>query len=285
MAIDSLNLPSRPALTPSAPGTTTDPAAERAQLAELAAQFESMLMLEMIKQMRSALLDEAADGEGLGRETYASTIDSELSLHLARAGGLGLAPQMLAAWERQQGLGAPPPASSPAPVSAGRLSGVAPSTGAYATTAAAVSGVSARNDAEMAELKLEMPGRVSSDFGWRTHPISGRTSFHRGIDLAARYGADVPAAAGGRVTTAEEQGSYGLTVVVQHPGGYETRYAHLSSLAVKPGETVVQGQSVGRVGSTGRSTGPHLHFEVVHDGQRIDPELFVRNLTSDTKGQ
>ena len=87
------------------------------------------------------------------------------------------------------------------------------------------------------------------------------------------------------MVTAEAQGSYGLTVVVRHEGGFETRYAHLASLDVKAGQAVSQGQQVGRVGSTGRSTGPHLHFEVTQAGRRVDPEQFVRNLTSDTKGQ
>jgi murein DD-endopeptidase MepM/ murein hydrolase activator NlpD len=76
-----------------------------------------------------------------------------------------------------------------------------------------------------------------------------------------------------------------LTVIVRHPNGFESRYAHLSSLAVREGDTVGQGQQVGRVGSTGRSTGPHLHFEVTQAGRRVDPERFVRNLTSDIKGQ
>jgi murein DD-endopeptidase MepM/ murein hydrolase activator NlpD len=130
-----------------------------------------------------------------------------------------------------------------------------------------------------------MAGRVSSTYGWRSDPFRGQAKFHGGIDLAARYGTGVPAAAGGTVTTAEEQGSYGLTVVVRHPNGFESRYAHLSALGVQAGETVAQGQHVGRVGSTGRSTGPHLHFEVTQAGRRVDPEQFVRNLTSDIKGQ
>jgi len=95
----------------------------------------------------------------------------------------------------------------------------------------------------------------------------------------------VPAAAGGTVVTADEQGGYGLTVVIRHPDGIESRYAHLSSIAVRPGDSVTRGQQIGRVGSTGRSTGPHLHFEVTAAGRRVDPEQFVRNLTSDTKGQ
>jgi murein DD-endopeptidase MepM/ murein hydrolase activator NlpD len=130
-----------------------------------------------------------------------------------------------------------------------------------------------------------MTGRVSSAYGWRSDPFRGQAKFHGGIDLAAKYGTTVPAAAAGTVVTAEAQGSYGLTVVLRHPDGFESRYAHLASLDVTVGETVAQGQQVGRVGSTGRSTGPHLHFEVMQSGRRVDPEQFVRNLTTDIKGQ
>lgn len=271
--------------------------AEREQLGELAAQFESMLMLEMIKQMRKSLLDEQAEGEGLGNETYSSTIDSELAMHLARAGGLGLTPTMVEAWERQQQAVRPGtalartggialPASNavaavpttPAPmVSVNRP--VAAATPAVSAAAPTTSG---RHESA---LSLEMSARVSSAYGWRNDPIKGRAKFHGGIDLAARYGTEVPAAAAGTVVSAGEQGGYGLTVVVRHQNGFESRYAHLASLDVQAGDRVTQGQQVGRVGTTGRSTGPHLHFEVTQAGRRVDPERFVRNLTSDIKGQ
>ena len=266
------------------------PEAERATLAELAAQFESTLMLEMIKQMRKALLDEQAEGEGLGNETYSATIDQELALHLSRAGGLGLTSAMVDSWDRQQRAIPAGSAVGPAelaPLPARRQVDVTPAVGA-----APVSVV--RHDHHELKavtggaddpLSLEMPGRVSSSYGWRTDPFKGQAKFHGGIDLAARYGTEVPAAAAGTVVTAGEQGGYGLTVVVRHPNGFESRYAHLSSIAVRPGESIGRGEQVGRVGSTGRSTGPHLHFEVTQAGQRVDPEQFVRNLTSDTKGQ
>lgn len=264
-------------------------AAEREKLGELAAQFESMLMLEMIKQMRKSLLDEDAAGEGLGKETYSSTIDGELALHLAKAGGVGLTPMMVDAWERQQVSVAPGSIVSP---TEGRAFAVTPSATAAAVEPSAVSAhrqsspVLDRGDVDgESSLSLGIAGRISSAYGWRTDPIKGRSKFHGGIDLAARYGTQVPAAAEGTVVTADEQGSYGLTVVIRHPNGFESRYAHLSSLDVKTGDAVAQGQQVGRVGSTGRSTGPHLHFEVTQAGRRVDPEQFVRNLTSDTKGQ
>jgi murein DD-endopeptidase MepM/ murein hydrolase activator NlpD len=110
---------------------------------------------------------------------------------------------------------------------------------------------------------LSIPATISSVFGWRIHPISGLSSFHDGTDLAAPLGVPVLAAYDGKVAVADFLGGYGLTVVLEHDSGTkETLYGHLSELLVKPGDTVVQGAAIGRVGSTGNSTGPHLHFEL-----------------------
>ena len=115
--------------------------------------------------------------------------------------------------------------------------------------------------------RLAWPVRapVTSGFG----PRWGRQ--HSGIDLGAAQGTPVKAAAGGRVKSSSFQGGYGNLVVIQHANGTETRYAHLSSLGVRAGDTVSAGQVVGRVGSTGHSTGPHLHFEVRVNGRPRDP--------------
>lgn len=109
---------------------------------------------------------------------------------------------------------------------------------------------------------LTLPAPVTSNFGWRIHPISGDSRFHRGIDLGAPYGSPVVSAKAGVIETAGDMDGYGLTVVVRHKDGQQTLYAHLSGIYVQPGETVKQGQLIGLVGSTGNSTGPHLHFEL-----------------------
>ncbi|MFQ3629072.1 MAG: peptidoglycan DD-metalloendopeptidase family protein [Cyanobacteriota bacterium] len=109
---------------------------------------------------------------------------------------------------------------------------------------------------------LSIPAAISSAFGWRVHPVTGDARFHYGTDLAAPTGTPVLAAFSGRVETADYLRGYGLTVVLNHNGGREqTLYAHMSELFVRPGQTVEQGEVIGRVGSTGLSTGPHLHFE------------------------
>jgi murein DD-endopeptidase MepM/ murein hydrolase activator NlpD len=114
---------------------------------------------------------------------------------------------------------------------------------------------------------------VSSPFGYRSDPFSGARRFHAGVDIAAAYGREVPSAGPGRVVYSGAQGGYGNTVVVEHAGGVLTRYAHLSSIQVDVGASVDAGTVVGRVGSTGRSTGPHLHFEVLQNGQPVNPAV------------
>jgi murein DD-endopeptidase MepM/ murein hydrolase activator NlpD len=120
-------------------------------------------------------------------------------------------------------------------------------------------------------------GYNSSSFGWRVDPFSGRSAFHEGLDFTADIGTPIYAAAGGRVTVAEQTPDYGKIVKISHGSGLETRYAHASELLVNAGEVVRKGQLIARVGSTGRSTGPHLHFEVRRDGAPLDPRKFLQN--------
>lgn len=116
-------------------------------------------------------------------------------------------------------------------------------------------------------------GPITSDYGYRF--IFGETNFHRGIDIAAPSGTAINAAAEGVVTFSGVRGTYGNLVVVTHADGFQTYYAHCSKLLVSVGDTVTQGQPVAAVGSTGRSTGPHLHFEVRYQNDPIDPLLYL----------
>ena len=115
---------------------------------------------------------------------------------------------------------------------------------------------------------------ITSQFGYRTDPFTGEISYHSGTDIAAPYGTPVLAAAGGTVTVANATdpwgGSYGYYVKIQHDGTFDTLYAHCSSICVTPGQQVQQGEVIGYVGSTGNSTGNHLHFEVWENGERMD---------------
>lgn len=120
---------------------------------------------------------------------------------------------------------------------------------------------------------------VSSRFGLRVHPITGEKKSHTGIDIASNQGTAVYASDGGSVTLAGWNGGYGNCIMIDHGNGYVTLYGHLSSISVSVGQTVSQGDTIGAVGSTGNSTGPHLHFEVLKNGTRIDPEQFFSGLT------
>ncbi len=120
---------------------------------------------------------------------------------------------------------------------------------------------------------------LTSRFGLRVHPIYGTTKSHTGVDIGAESGATIVAADGGTVVIAGVNSGYGNCVMIDHGNGYKTLYGHMSSIAVTNGQTVSQGDTVGYVGSTGVSTGPHCHYEVWKDGARIDPEQFYTGLT------
>ncbi|MBW3621330.1 MAG: peptidoglycan DD-metalloendopeptidase family protein [Actinobacteria bacterium] len=120
-------------------------------------------------------------------------------------------------------------------------------------------------------LRLPVAAPMSSGFGPRVHPVTGQYRLHAGIDLAAPAGTPIGAAAAGTVTFAGVRGGYGNLVIVDHGDGTETRYAHQDTIAVTAGQRVGVGDLLGTVGSTGQSTGPHLHLELRRDGQPVDP--------------
>ena len=114
-------------------------------------------------------------------------------------------------------------------------------------------------------------GTVTSEFGWRTHPITGTQKFHSGIDIGADYGVPIAAAQSGTVEYAGWISGYGNAVIINHGGGVTTLYGHNESLAVSVGQQVSQGQTIAYCGSTGNSTGPHCHFEVRKNGEPVSP--------------
>jgi peptidoglycan hydrolase FlgJ len=318
--------------------TGKDQPIDRDKLVKMAQEFEGMLLLQMVRQMRQSMLMDDEEDSGLGNATMTDTFDVEFANYLAKQGGIGLGKAMEQQIEKAEkgkadaaalkgvetdprpleaapkAISLEPPSSLP--LSPGRGGSILPPTATVGhghkassagpsevkaseavangvTGSARPSGATAddeRVEGHASGLHSEIPpflgeggeGRAalsmpldsdtSSAFGWRSDPFRGRRKFHNGVDLRAAYGTEVPTAAPGKVTFAGERGGYGLLVVVEHPNGVETRYAHLSSTAVQPGDSVAAGQTIGRVGSSGRSTGPHLHFEVLLDGKRVNPE-------------
>lgn len=121
--------------------------------------------------------------------------------------------------------------------------------------------------------------RLTSSFGMRNHPISGRRRAHKGIDLAAPTGTPIHAAADGIISKASWYGGYGLFVSIEHGGQIQTRYGHMSRLNVADGQRVSKGDIIGYVGTTGRSTGPHLHYEVRVNGEAVNPIPYMQTET------
>jgi murein DD-endopeptidase MepM/ murein hydrolase activator NlpD len=124
-------------------------------------------------------------------------------------------------------------------------------------------------------------GPIGSGFGFRTDPFTGRAALHTGLDFPADIGTSIHAAAGGVVLTSEAHPQYGNMVVLDHGRGLLTRYAHASKLLVRAGDLVKRGQQIALVGTTGRSTGPHLHFEVLVDGVHQNPAKFLAMTDAD----
>lgn len=120
-------------------------------------------------------------------------------------------------------------------------------------------------------------GFVTSKFGYRSSPFTGQSSFHKGLDIAAPPGTPIYAPARGTVTAAGADGAYGLSVDISHGGGLSTKYGHMSKFVVKAGQAVERGQLIGHVGSTGRVTGPHLHYEVRINGVPTNPYAYILN--------
>jgi len=125
------------------------------------------------------------------------------------------------------------------------------------------------------QMLLPVAGEITSPFGWRMHPVLGYERFHSGLDIGADYGTVIRAAERGTVIFAGWYGGYGNAVIIDHGGGITTLYGHTSELYVTEGQAVQRGQAIAAVGSTGLSTGPHLHFEVRRDGEPTDPVAFL----------
>ena len=268
--------------------------AQREELVRLAQEFEAVLMNEMLSGWRQSLM--ADDEESGGKQgVLADMVGTEFGRALSRSGGLGIGDVLIRALHRRYGATAgggaaqevesrdielaQPTTTQGVPLAYGARPGPS-SVGAvprFDRADATADLGSTDHDHAAPDRSLTQPpaGVVTSGFGWRTDPINGRQRFHTGADVRMAYGEEVSTAASGRVRFAGDRAGYGLTVEVDHGNGYETRYAHLSSASVKPGDVVDAGSVIARSGNSGRSTGPHLHVELLRHGQALDPSSLL----------
>jgi murein DD-endopeptidase MepM/ murein hydrolase activator NlpD len=236
----------------------TPPVREAKDSAQVAAkQLEAFFLRQLLAEARpkgGGMLD-----GGFAGDTFKQMLDEAIADKMTAAGGIG----MTAMFAKHLGksdevAAAPAPPIANAPLDPARIGARHPDL----------------DDAKLSgapHFIAPVIGRPSSGYGLRTDPADGHSVNHLGFDLAAKAGTEVAAAARGTVVHAGPAGTYGYLVTLRHDNGFETRYAHLSSVDVKVGDLVEAGADLGKVGSTGYSTGPHLHFEIRHDGKPIDP--------------
>jgi murein DD-endopeptidase MepM/ murein hydrolase activator NlpD len=223
---------------------------QKNELKKSAQDFEAIFIAQMLKVMRETIEESGLmDGEGYGKAIYTDMFDQEIALNMARQGTFGIADSLYENLSTLDKGTHDSPANEPAVVPASSQGTVH----------------------EISELHLPIQAPVSSGFGIRTDPFSQRLSFHKGLDLAAPEGTDVMAALPGKVISTGYESGYGNTVLLEHSGGLRTRYGHLNSINVKAGDILTSENVLGKVGSTGKSTGPHLHFEVIRMGKQVDP--------------
>ena len=211
-----------------------------------AQQLEAFFLRQLLAETKTS--GSTIDG-GFAGDTFKQMLNEAVADKMSAAGGIGLS-KMFA---KQMTNDKTPPTHAGLPAMGHPSTELGPQLG------------------DAPRLVLPVAGRPSSGYGMRADPIQHTEINHPGFDLAAPTGTPVSAAAGGTVIHAGPAGTYGNLITIRHDNGYETRYAHLSAVSIKEGQHVDAGQQIGNVGTTGYSTGPHLHFEVRHDGKTIDP--------------
>ena len=224
---------------------------EATQAAEAGEQFEGYLIEMMVKEMRKTVPDGIFSSSAM--EMFSGLFDQHLSNAIAEGGGLGIS-EML-----QGSIGVP---ADPSTRSMTLLNGAR----RYAAQAA-------HHGHDHGHMPIE--GRVTSRFGRRSDPFNNTTRMHRGLDIAARQGTPIRPIRPGKVVFSGSRGGLGNAVIIDHGEGIRSVYGHCHELNVRAGDTVGAGTVIATVGSTGRSTGPHLHLEVHQNGEAVNPEPFV----------
>jgi len=225
---------------------------EQHHLREQLADFASLLVYQMLQAMRRTVPRSQLLNTGFAHDLYLSLLDQEISRHVARRDAMGLVSLLQQQFESPQEM-AHTPRHSLRALEAYRhhLPGA---TNSFA---------------------LPVDGALSSGFGWRQDPFDHQERWHNGVDIAAPIGSMVRAAAPGRVVFSGTQPGYGNVLILEHHDGYQTSYGHNDEHLVAMGALVRRNQPIARVGQTGRTTGPHTHFEIRRHGHAVDPLLLM----------
>jgi murein DD-endopeptidase MepM/ murein hydrolase activator NlpD len=209
------------------------------EVEKAARQFEQMFVFYILKTMRGTIEKSGLIDGGRSEEIYTSMLDNEYASEISQSGSLGLSRLIVDDLSRR-----------------GLLKEY-------------------EKNAQSHSLLFPVKGEISSPFGMREDPIDKEERFHYGMDIAAPCKSEIVAAESGRIVYSGSKGNFGNMVVIDHENGYKTLYAHNSKNLVEEGEKVKKGEPIALVGDSGRSTGPHLHFEVRRNGQSINPASYL----------
>jgi len=235
---------------------------------EAARKFEAYLAQTMLREMRKTIPD-GGFFSGPAMDTFVDMFDQAVGERIAEGGRLGLAHQLTQALGGDIASGALPGLPGLPPVHGGRGRLLPLGLPEF-------SGPEMPEHGGVKRGQWPVAGAVSSHFGGRSDPFTGEHRHHAGLDIAAPSGTPITAVESGEVIVAGRRKGYGNVVMVRHDDGTTGLYAHCRDLGVEMGARVEAGQSIATVGSTGRATGPHLHFELRADGKAVDPEAFYR---------
>lgn len=235
-----------------------------------------MLFDEMSKSGgKNALFPKSA-----GSEMYEGWFRKEVASQFASTGGVGLGDVIARQLEERNGLATTAQPLGASGGSSRQSRGRVSRGGRVKTQAMVASGGRPNRRQRVVSHDHRRPppvrGALTSGFGQRSHPVTGAIDQHRGIDLAARVGTAVEVPYSGRVLAVGEDPRLGIHVTVEHVGGWRSLYAHLSSVEVRPGDTVGVRDVIARTGASGRVTGPHLHFALYRHGKAVDPTRWIR---------
>ena len=254
----------------------------------VAKEFESILLQQVISAMRKTVPESGMLEASASRRMLDGAFDQEVARSLAAKGGLGIAEQIVGQIQREQARrdatagitqrsvgSASPTVATTASAATARAAAIAParSVASLAPTIAAPPTRAAATGAVESEVAVTpVQGEISSPFGMRSDPFTGKERFHAGVDVSAPRGTAIRSVADGEVVfSGWRRGGEGRVVEVRHADGLVTSYAHAERTLVRAGQHVVAGEVVATVGSSGRASGPHLHFAAARDGQAIDP--------------
>jgi murein DD-endopeptidase MepM/ murein hydrolase activator NlpD len=235
------------------------------ELKDTAQQFEALFTSYLLKVMRSTVdEDEEAESNSFGKSVYQEMFDNEIAMSISRSQGLGLADMIYRQLSEQMDQETHSKGKTdPAAAEPAAFPSVLPPAGSTQPVIPAASPAAPAVE------------RISSPYGLRVDPLDDKVRFHHGVDIAAPAGTPIKAAQAGRVVFSGLLGGYGNVVILEHETGMRTLYGHASRNLVSAGEQVSEGDVLGLVGSTGRSTGPHLHFEVQKNGEPLNPALMM----------